>query len=142
MEHEERNSARDRDLGMNRPITRRDFLNGVAIGVGSLLASGGIQALALTTDDKARFLQDKPGYYPPALTGLRGSHPGSFENAHAVRDGAFPKQGAKAGDTKEIYDLVVVGGGISGLSAAYFWRAQNPDARILILDNHDDFGGH
>ncbi len=41
-----------------------------------------------------------------------------------------------------MYDLVVVGGGASGLSAAYFYRKEHPDARILILDIHDDFGGH
>ncbi len=32
--------------------------------------------------------------------------------------------------------------GISGLSAAHFFRKARPDARILLLDNHDDFGGH
>jgi spermidine dehydrogenase len=84
--------------------------------------------------------QDRPGYYPPLLTGLRGSHPGAFENAHALRDGRQPEPGS---NTDEMYDLVVVGGGISGLSAAYFYRARtSPGARILILDNHDDFGGH
>jgi spermidine dehydrogenase len=67
---------------------------------------------------------------------------GSFEAAHGVRDGNFPAKGAEPKDTKEDYDLVIVGGGISGLAAAYFWRAKNPNARILILDNHDDFGGH
>ena len=46
-------------------------------------------------------------------------------------------------DTGETYDLIVVGGGISGLAAAYFFRKQaGPKSRILILDNHDDFGGH
>ena len=86
--------------------------------------------------------QDKPGYYPPALTGLRGSHPGSFEDAHKLRDGNFWKSSGQPTDTGESYDLIIVGGGISGLAAAYFWRAKKPGARILILDNHDDFGGH
>ncbi len=36
-----------------------------------------------------------------------------------------------------------MGGGISGLSAAYFYRqSAGPKAKILVLDNHDDFGGH
>jgi spermidine dehydrogenase len=84
--------------------------------------------------------QDAATYYPPALTGMRGSQPGSFEAAHALRDG---RQVSGGTDTGESYDLVVVGGGISGLSAAYFFRARTaPGARILILDNHDDFGGH
>jgi spermidine dehydrogenase len=83
--------------------------------------------------------QDAFGYYPPLLTGLRGSHPGSFEDAHALRDGLTWPQ---ATDTGEEYDLIVVGGGISGLAAAHFYRAHAPKSRILILDNHDDFGGH
>jgi spermidine dehydrogenase len=84
--------------------------------------------------------QDAPGYYPPLLTGMRGSHPGSFEGAHALRDGeTWPAPT----DTAEQYDLIVVGGGISGLAAAHFYRAQTlANSRILILDNHDDFGGH
>ena len=125
---------------MDRAITRRDFLNGVAIGIGGALASRWLPDVALTA---AQAGQDAPGYYPPALTGMRGSHDGSFDVSHALRDGRF---WARAGDpivTGESYDLVVVGGGISGLAAAYFYRARtSPNARILILDNHDDFGGH
>ncbi len=82
------------------------------------------------------------GDYPPALTGLRGQYPGSFEFAHLARDGAYLAC-PEAKDTEETYDLVVVGGGISGLSAAYLFRqALGGDKRVLILDNHDDFGGH
>jgi spermidine dehydrogenase len=122
----------DRQLGMDRDISRRDFLNGVSIAVGAALLPG-----TATAQDVGA--QDVPGYYPPELTGMRGSHAGSFETAHLARDGvAFD-----ADDTGERYDLVVVGGGISGLSAAYFFRqSMGGNARILILDNHDDFGGH
>jgi spermidine dehydrogenase len=74
---------------------------------------------------------------------LRGSHPGSFEAAHALRDGTFWDSTDAPQDTGESYDLIVVGGGISGLSAAHFYRkTAGANARILILDNHDDFGGH
>ena len=132
----------DKRLGMNRPITRRDFLNGVAVGASGVVAESLLPAGAFASPGPAQAAQDQLGYYPPALTGLRGSHVGSFEAAHSVRDGKFPSKGAKAVDSKEAYDLVVVGGGISGLAAAYFWRTKNPSARILILDNHDDFGGH
>ena len=87
--------------------------------------------------------QNVPGYYPPGKTGLRGSHPGSFETMHKVRDGAFWEDAPKPVDTGESYDLVIVGGGISGLAAAhYFRKAAGDKARILILENHDDFGGH
>jgi spermidine dehydrogenase len=109
------------------PITRRDFFNGMALTIASGLTP-------------AAQLGAAPGRYPPALTGMRGHHDGSFEAAHKLRDGDIP-----AFDTlpvAERYDLVVVGGGISGLAAAWFYRKQNPQARILILDNHDDFGGH
>ena len=129
----------DKTLGMSRAIGRRDFLNGVAVGIG-VLGSGlaGVSAAQAA----AAWPQDQTGYYPPLLTGLRGSHPGSYENAHKVRDGDFWAGRGQAEDTGERYDLVVVGGGISGLSAAHFYRAAQPGARILILDNHDDFGGH
>ena len=78
--------------------------------------------------------------YPPERTGLRGSHPGSYEVAHEIRDGRRWEVD-DAPITDEV-DLVVVGAGISGLAAARFYRQQRPDATILILDNHDDFGGH
>jgi len=129
----------DHELGMNRPITRRAFLNGVGIAAtGSLLGPG------LLTGCRSEVPAPGIGsdYYPPALTGLRGSHDGSFEWAHDLRDGRSRILGATT-DTGEDYDLVVVGGGISGLAAAYFFRqAEGPDSKILILDNHEDFGGH
>ena len=126
---------------MGRNITRRDFLNGVALGVGGALANPWLSQL-LTAQESAS-PQDRPGYYPPGLTGMRGSHPGAFETAHQLRDGEFWQKAGKPVETGETYDLVVVGGGISGLAAAYFYRKQaGPSARILVLDNHDDFGGH
>src|SRR5207248_6496981 len=129
----------DKDLGMHRAITRRDFLNGVAIGVGGAIAGRALPEISWLA--ATGITQDAPGYYPPALTGMRGSHDGSFEVSHALRDGRFRPTGQSVA-TGETYDLVVAGGGISGLSAAYFYRKQNPSARVLILDNHDDFGGH
>jgi spermidine dehydrogenase len=110
-------------------ITRRDFLNGTALAI----ASGLTPAAQLTAE---------PAGYPPALTGMRGQHPGSFEVAHA-----FAREGQRFGvggaAVEASYDLVVVGAGISGLAAAWFYRrAVGPNARILVLDNHDDFGGH
>jgi len=138
---DERQLVRDRDLGMNRAITRRDFLNGVAIGAGGIVASRWLTGIA--AQSAGPYPQDNPGYYPPALTGMRGSHDGSFDVSHRLRDGRFWVTAAQPASTGESYDLVVVGGGISGLAAAYFYRARtNPGARVLILDNHDDFGGH
>ncbi len=139
--------SRDRALGLDRPITRRDFLNGIAIGTAALAYPDALPArgsdpagAAGAASDSEMPAQDVPGYYPPLLTGMRGSHPGSFEAAHALRDGQPPPPPQ---DTGERYDLIVVGAGISGLAAAHFYRAQRgPDSRILLLDNHDDFGGH
>jgi len=142
MEKDDRNPARDRELGMDRPITRRDFLNGMAIGVGGVVASSWGPGFALAAEESANLAQNAPGYYPPALTGMRGSHDGSFAIAHALRDGKFWKTAGTPISTRETHDLVIAGGGLSGLAAAYFYRQKNPSARILILDNHDDFGGH
>jgi len=118
-----------RDLGMDRPIARRDFLNGVAIGI-----AGASLAFSQTTDS---------ANYPPLRTGLRGEYPASVTELDRIRQGAYSKFPVAASDIHEEYDLVIVGGGISGLSAAYFYRtALGPNEKILVLDNHDDFGGH
>jgi spermidine dehydrogenase len=103
-------------------ITRRDFLNGTALAI----------AAGLTPADQ--LAADLARYYPPVLTGMRGQHPGSFEVAHAfARDGQ--RFGVDDAAAEESYDLVVVGGGISGLSAAWFYRrAVGAGARILILE--------
>jgi spermidine dehydrogenase len=128
---------RDSELGMHRRITRRDFLNGVGIAIGgSVLASSVGQVPVLAGNHSG-------APYPPSFTGMRGSYDATYTVAHSLRDGTFWESADKAEDTGETYDLIVVGAGISGLSAAYFFRkATTPKARILILDNHDDFGGH
>jgi len=115
-------------------ISRRDFMNGLALSLagGTSLAPMELMAKGLNGD----------GSYPPALTGLRGNHVGSFEIAHALAwsGASWPRPSRQ---TDAVYDLVIVGGGLSGLAAASMYQQQvGSDARILILDNHDDFGGH
>src|ERR1700726_361930 len=126
---------------MDREISRRDFLNGFSVAVGSSLVSHQLYWLEAFGLPQSPFASEKAAtYYPPSLTGMRGSHDGSFEVAHQLRDG---KQWTNATADPEAYDLIVVGGGISGLSAAYFFRKiAGPKAKVLILENHDDFGGH
>ena len=121
-------------------ITRRDLLNGMAIGaVGTMLPAYASEALV------SLGRTGRPGgpstYYPPTLTGMRGSHAGSFEVAHALAWQGQKPESYEALD--EHYDLVVVGAGMSGLAAAwYYLKEADPEARVLVLDNHDDFGGH
>lgn len=124
----------DKKLGMGRSITRRDFVNGVAtVGAGVALM-GTLSACGETSITE-------PAEYPPRFTGMRGNHDSSFTVAHALgREGKT--DWGPLNDIDDPYDLVVVGAGISGLAAACFYKKEKPDARILLLDNHDDFGGH
>jgi len=125
------------DTLLPNAVTRRDFIHG--LGGASLAAL--LPGMNLHAKETSFAPEQVPGYYPPAKMGLRGSHPGSYESAHAAS-----WQGGLAWDNarqlNEEYDLIVAGGGISGLASAYYYRKANPHARILILENHDDFGGH
>jgi spermidine dehydrogenase len=114
---------------MGEGITRREFIDGVAcaIVVGGVMADRG-------------YAQVPGGAYPPARTGYGGSRPADFAIAHGVRDGR--RYDLRSEPVAEHYDLVVIGGGIGGLATAHYVRKSRPGMRILILDNHDDFGGH
>jgi len=129
----------DRNLGMDRRISRRDLLH----GVGALAATSLVPGPSFSDDISSPEGAATNGFaYPPARSGLRGNHVGSYEVAHQLARGGRQDWGAVQEPDADLYDLVVVGGGISGLASAHFFRKSNPNARILILDNHDDFGGH
>ncbi len=132
-------SDRDLDLGMHREITRRDFVSGVSVALSGSLALPWAQTHALARPEAPGATPQSAAAYPPIRTGMRGSHEGSYEVAHQLVSGM---RWDDPDDTGELYDLIVVGGGISGLASAWFYREAVPGARILILDNHDDFGGH
>jgi len=128
-------SEQDLFLGMNRPITRRDFLQGTA-----LIIAGAAFGCNRGNDSK---ISSTNHNYPPNLTGLRGQDLVSTTLAHGVRDGKFAQLPGDVVDTGEEYDLVVIGAGLAGLAAAYVYhREKKGRCKILILDNHDDFGGH
>ena len=134
----------DKRLGMQRAITRRDFVQGAAVAAGAALQAGALASSGVTNASAAVSAGAQRmtiADYPPVKTGMRGSHPGAYEIAHALaRDGAkFPEPKS----TEEHYDLIVVGAGISGLAAAHYYQKRfGADSKILLLENHDDFGGH
>ncbi|MEM8937453.1 MAG: NAD(P)-binding protein [Pseudomonadota bacterium] len=123
----------DKSLGMDRQITRRDLLHGA-----SVVAAG---AALLPNAALASIGAADGAPYPPSLTGLRGNHDGSFEVAHELGREGRTEWGAPT-LPEDSFDLVVVGAGLSGLAAAHFYLREHPERTVLILDNHDDFGGH
>ncbi len=123
---------------MHARISRRDFLDGVAVTALGALAAGSIPGCTPRTQPTP------PGFaaYPPATTGLWGQDNSSYAVMHKIRDGTFWKTADTARTVGEHYDLVIVGAGLSGLAAAYFYRQQRPNAKILLLEVRRDFGGH
>jgi spermidine dehydrogenase len=123
----------DDRLGMNEPISRRDFVNGVVLAGAGMLLNGRAPAMAISPADAWN------GY--GGVGDYRASNGNTYDvmnAAHAMRDGAFERTAAT--DTGEMYDLVSVGGGLSGLAAAVFFQ-KNKGGRCLVLDNHPIFGG-
>ena len=131
--------SENRKLGSDSEITRRDFLDGVAVTITeAAIASAAVSSLSLSASEAAAAIA-VPDNYPPMRMGLRGFDPAAIEAGHSVRDGKIAGQGV---DTGESYDLIVVGSGMSGLAAAYYYRKQLPDSKVLVLEGCDDFGGH
>ncbi len=122
----------DRELGMHRAIARRDFIDGIAAVATGALVAGGVPGCAPSSTAP----------YPPSNTGLWGQTDASYAVMHKLRDGTYWSGAPVARDVDGHYDLVVVGAGLSGLAAAYFYRQARPDSRILILEIRPDFGGH
>jgi spermidine dehydrogenase len=131
-------TARDDSLlGMGASITRRDFLNGALLGAGAALARAAEPVKVLAKSN------NWDGY--GGVGDYANSHGNTEEVirvAHEIRDGRYDQPPSKAVVTGELFDLVVVGGGLSGLAAAYYFRKQRESGHsCLILDNHPIFGG-
>ena len=132
-------SSEERDLGLDTSITRRDFLDAALLAAGAALLHkpAPLQAQAGTPSTN------------PEWDGFAGigdyarSHGNSFAMltvAHELRDGKLSRARERATDTGECYDLIVVGGGLSGLGAAAFYQKLR-GGRCLVLDNHAMTGG-
>ncbi|MDP6810338.1 MAG: NAD(P)-binding protein [Pseudomonadales bacterium] len=138
-------SREEHELGIDRDITRRDFLNASALGVGAGLLSSAAPAANASMPAWNKPVVDERWYGPGGIGDYRDSHghtPDVVTKAHAIRDGHFDKADIAAESTGEIFDAVVVGGGMAGLGAAYhFMETAGDSGRCLVLDNHPVFGG-
>ena len=132
----------DKELGLNKAITRRDFVYGSSLIMGATYT--GISGGAENTNDTYSFDVDSSWYGPGGVGDYASSHgnnPELIKAAHKIRSGRYETELSEAKDTGEEFDLVVVGGGFSGLSAAHHFNRINPSSRVLIIDNHPIFGG-
>ena len=132
----------DKELGLNKAITRRDFVYGSSLIMGATYT--GISGGNENTNDTYSFDVDSSWYGPGGVGDYASSHgnnPELIKAAHKIRSGRYEAELSEAKDTGEEFDLVVVGGGFSGLSAAYHFNRINPSSRVLIIDNHPIFGG-
>ena len=136
-DHDPQGSSDDR-LGMNEPITRRDFVNAALVAGGGLWLHGQMPALPTGGGATADTWTGYGGVGDYARS--NGNTFDVMNAAHAIRDRTFESKLAGAIDTGEMYDLLVVGGGISGLASAVFFQKRK-GGRCLVLDNHPIFGG-
>jgi spermidine dehydrogenase len=138
MTDEPRKQSHDSALGMDHDISRRDFMNA------TLLASGGALLSGLTPHQLlAQMGKDNwTGY--GGVGDYADSHGNTFEvmtAGHQIRDHVFADPPHQAEDTGEVLDLVIVGGGLSGLASVLYFQQKAPQANCLVLENHPIFGG-
>ena len=131
------------DVGAN--ITRKDFLNTTLLGVGAALLHSASPLGAMESLGRGSASAPADAWTGPGGVGdyaaSNGNTKAVMDAAHKIRDGAYVTP-PKATDTGEVYDFLIVGGGITGLTSAYFYAKNTDNAKTcLVLDNHPIFGG-
>jgi spermidine dehydrogenase len=143
-------SSREADrLGMNAPITRRDFTGSVLLGAGAALltaASPGAMKSASAQTVNAPMNGLDASWTGPGGIGDYGRSNGNTHDVLNAAHGHIRNQDLdncldSATDTGETFDLLVVGAGISGLTSAYTYHQHRSKSPVLLLDQHPVFGG-
>ncbi|MGI9228612.1 MAG: NAD(P)-binding protein, partial [Gammaproteobacteria bacterium] len=145
---QKKNNREDNLLGFDKEITRRDFIGGTLLGTGAGLLYGKAPALMQTANAQTMPLPLTglgPDWTGPGGIGdykdANGNTHDVMNAGHEIRNKTFEGMFKSAIDSGETYDVVIVGGGFSGLSAAFRYHEERPRGKSLILDNHAMFGG-
>lgn len=136
-------------LGMNAPISRRDFVGSTLLGTGAALlaaaAPGAIKSASAETVNLPLTGLDASWTGPVGIGDYGRSNGNTHEVLNAahghIRNQDLDTYLDSATDTGEAFDLLVVGAGISGLTAAYTHHRHRPKSPVLLLDQHAVFGG-
>ena len=130
------NQSEARSLGLNRNITRRDF-------IGATLAGSGAMLLGMPAPAFSQGLGSSWNGYAGIgdYSRSNGNIASVINAAHGIRDGIYESRIDSAPVADDLYDLIIVGGGFAGTIAAYEFHKERPNGRCLILDNHPVFGG-
>ncbi len=139
----------EESLGLTSQITRRDFLNSSLLGSGTSLLHAGCpvdllaQAGQSASGMNAIAKEDFSGYGGVGdYAESNGNTLAVLQAAHRVRDGVYQQFPVEAEETGELFDLIIVGGGLTGLMTAHEYAKQSAGSqRCLILENHPVFGG-
>jgi len=134
---------KDHDLQLSDDISRRDFVNGTLVGFGAALLSSSLPAIGKSKTAAGVFNDPWTGFGGVGdYANSNGNIASVREAAHLIRDGLTPKLLSNVHDTGEEYDMVIIGGGFSGIGAAYqFHKKYGNTKKCLIIENHPVFGG-